>query len=345
MLEPWDGDDAVTVARIILNTFNTSAEKLVPASSAPLGNLLFLAQHELDCIAAISVQHEELLNRLLGYVREYDAALADAIAKTKAGKKAPTSVTTGFTNTSKKELAPLTKEISKRFTEAIPGDVALFGRMMSNLVETSVDGCVQVAHAISVNSLAGGWMIIGQKPNTRKVAADSVDYFTACDDIQPMTDEDAGAAHLGEVPFSAPVHYRYANVCTSELQRLMGNGEAAQAAAKHFIDSFVKTLPTGYGHSFAHQTMPELVLIEVGPEQPYSYATAFHEAIDHPEAGGVGIPRQAARKMLDHRSESHRLYGGAPAYAGVTAAAAIYPGGEPLADVLAAAIAAAFADT
>jgi CRISPR system Cascade subunit CasC len=346
LLEPWSGDDAVTVARVLLNLFNTSAEKLIPASASPMGNLLFLAQHELDCIAEIAVQHEELLNTLLGYVREYDASLAEAIAKTKPGKKPPESVTVGFTNTSKKELAPLTKEIVKRFTQAIPGDVALFGRMMSTLTETSVDGCVQVAHAISVNPLAG---YAEGKVKTRDgwMAADSVDYFTACDDIEPIqddSDQGAGAAHLGEVPFSAPVHYRYANICMSELRRLMGNDEAAKMSAAAFVRAFVTTLPDGHATSFAHQTMPEFVLIEVGPEMPYSYVNAFSTAISGPDGGGSSIPRQAAAALMQHRVSCAQMYGTALTYASVTAMPDVYSGGVPLADVIAAAIAASGED-
>lgn len=58
----------------------------------------------------------------------------------------------------------------------------------------NVDALCQVAHSISTHPLDT-----------------EVDYFTAVDDLKE-TDDDAGAAMIGQVELNGSCHYRYLNV-------------------------------------------------------------------------------------------------------------------------------------
>lgn len=329
------------VSNLLLNLFNVKAEKLIQESAAGVNNLLFLANHEIGLLAAIANEHADLLNDLAERCILYQQMVEEAEKQGKTEKKAKDAFDGAA---SKKELAPLHKAIVGRFSRSIPGDVALFGRMMSNLVETSVDGSVQVAHAVSVNQLRGradGLVQVKSNGKTSWVAGDDVDFFTACDDIKSATDIDSGAAHMGEVPYSSPVHYRYANVCVSELAELMGDDGAARASVQAFINAFVMALPDGYSRSFAHQTVPAFTLIEVSPRQPYSYIEAFQSSIDS-DMSGQSIVAQAVTRLMDHRSECVSIYGGKPISATVAALGSVYPGGENLDSAVSQAIDAAF---
>jgi CRISPR system Cascade subunit CasC len=84
----------------------------------------------------------------------------------------------------KPELPKKDPHIAKVIEKALvdtgkPGDVALFGRMMASLPTVNVDAAVQMAHAISVNTLQ-----------------QEFDFFTAVDDLGGS--EDTGADHMGE---------------------------------------------------------------------------------------------------------------------------------------------------
>jgi CRISPR system Cascade subunit CasC len=192
--------------------------------------------------------------------------------------------------------------------QQVPGSVALFGRMMASLTEASVDGCTQVADAISVNSfgttnLKGMGQVIGE-----------VDFFTAEDDVAPMDEEaKAGAGHLGELPIVSPVYYRYANLNVTELACLVGDPGLAQQFARGFLTAFCATLPTGYIRSHAHLTLPDYVQISCTAAQPYTLAPAFHVSINSCTTDddflAQGIPHQAADALRQYQDRLNVIYG------------------------------------
>jgi CRISPR system Cascade subunit CasC len=180
--------------------------------------------------------------------------------------------------------------------------------MMASLTEASVDGCTQVADAISVNSFGitnvkGMGRVIGEP-----------DFFTAEDDVEPMDESSKeGAGHLGELPIVSPVYYRYANLNVTELARLIGDSELAQQFAKGFITAFCTTLPTGYIRSRAHLTQPDYVQVQVTAAQPYSLAPAFQVPINSC-AGDEdflvqSIPHQAADALRQYQDRLASMYG------------------------------------
>jgi CRISPR system Cascade subunit CasC len=292
------GDDAdnLMVARFLLGLFNLKDENLIPAMLEDSSNLLFLSEHELDTIAAIAADHSVLLQDMLERARRYQEALD------LKPKKAPTPE-----KLSARDLQGIRKALGK-LGQQPPGSVALFGRMMASLTEASVDGCTQVADAISVNSFGitnvkGMGQVIGE-----------LDFFTAEDDIEPLDEESkSGAGHLGELPIISPVYYRYANVNVTELARLIGDPELAQQFAKGFITAFCATSPTGYIRSRAHLTQPDYVQVQVTAAQPYSSVNAFQAPINSC-AGDEdflvqSIPHQAIDALRQYQDRLASMYG------------------------------------
>jgi CRISPR system Cascade subunit CasC len=288
--------DNLMVARFLLGLFNLKDENLIPAMLEDSSNLLFLSEHELDTIASLAADHSVLLGDMLERAGRYREALALEPKKAPAPEKP-----------SARDLQGIRKALGK-LGQQVPGDVALFGRMMASLTEASVDGCTQVADAISVNSFGitnvkGMGQVIGE-----------LDFFTAEDDIEPMDEESkSGAGHLGELPIISPVYYRYANLNVTELARLIGNSELAQQFAKGFITAFCATLPTGYIRSRAHLTQPDYVQVQVTAAQPYSLVGAFHVPINdchgESEFTSLGIHHQAADALRQYQDRLASMYG------------------------------------
>ena len=230
---------------------------------------------------------------------------------------------------SKADLNKISKAIASELTGNIPGDIALFGRMMANMTETSVDGSVQVAHALSVNQ------IYRSKPD-KKWMVGEVDFFSAVDDIAPTIDsDDSTTGMIGEISFTSPVHYRYANIAVKEVVKLMGDSDTAATAIEGFINGFVRSLPDGFSRQFAHQTMPEFVMIQVRKGCPYSLISAFEKPIDSPDHGGATISQQAVNRLCDRRAEMLRVYGDDVSSVSVAALNDHYPGGISLDDAIA----------
>jgi CRISPR system Cascade subunit CasC len=145
-------------------------------------------------------------------------------------------------------------------TKAKPGDVALFGRMMANLPSGKVDAAVQVAHAVGVNALE-----------------QEFDFFTAVDELAKPNS--TGADHLGEMGFNSSAYYRLAILDTQQLTHNLGSEEGSVAIAKAFTEAFIKAVPTGHQHQYAHHTVPSLAMIVVRRGQPISLVDAFEKPV------------------------------------------------------------------
>ena len=151
-----------------------------------------------------------------------------------------------------------------------PGiDIALFGRMVASDPSLNEDASAQVAHAIS----------------THKVE-NEFDFFTAMDDLQ--TTDQAGAGMLGSVEFNSATLYRYANVAVHQLLLQLDNQEMTVNALKLFIESFANSLPTGKVNTFANQTLPQFLMVNLRADRPVSLVSAFEEPAQ--AKGGYLIP-------------------------------------------------------
>lgn len=163
-----------------------------------------------------------------------------------------------------------------------PLDVALFGRMVADLPAINVDAATQVAHAISTHSIDLEF-----------------DYFTAVDDEKDTRDhDDAGAAMIGTIEFNSSTLYRYATVGLDQLIENMGSADGLVVdGVSRFVDAFVRSMPTGHQNSFAHRTLPAVVMVAVRTDQPVNLVSAFEKPVR--SSGGFAAP-SAQRLALEH---------------------------------------------
>ena len=144
---------------------------------------------------------------------------------------------------------------------------ALFGRMVTSDPGANIEAAIHVAHAFTVH----------------REESES-DYFSVVDDLQG-DDEDAGAAHIGDMELTAGLFYGYVVV---DLPGLVSNLEGCNSddwqnadrelAAKvleHLTHLIATVSPGAKLGSTAPYACADLMLIEAGSRQPRSLANAY----------------------------------------------------------------------
>ncbi|WP_406109893.1 type I-E CRISPR-associated protein Cas7/Cse4/CasC [Kitasatospora purpeofusca] len=175
-----------------------------------------------------------------------------------------------------------------------PADVALFGRMVADIPSLNVDAATQVAHALSTHA-----------------AELEFDYYTAVDDEN--TADETGAGMIGTIGFNSATLYRYATVGLHQLRDILGDDKAAVDAVDLFVDSFTRSMPTGYGNSFAHRTRPSLVAVVVRTDQPVNLVSAYENAVP----ASRGIVAESARRLATEFATATDQWGDEPLYVGI----------------------------
>lgn len=143
-------------------------------------------------------------------------------------------------------------------------DIALFGRMLANNPYLNEDASCQVAHSISTHGIQTEF-----------------DFYTAVDDLAP--EDNPGAGMLGTVEFNSSTMYRYANVAVHELLRQLESKEATINTLKIFVQAFANSLPTGKVNTFANQTLPQFIMVNLRVDRPVSLVSAFEEPVKSSE--------------------------------------------------------------
>lgn len=193
-----------------------------------------------------------------------------------------------------------TDDIAKAFKKrglnknALKGEqsvaVALFGRMVASNFNLTVDAACQVAHAIGVGAVENEY-----------------DYYTAIDDDKCRSDDaDQGAGMIGLCEFASATVYRYATINVDMLRENLGDDNVADRAIELFIDSFVRSMPTGKISTFANRTLPDAVLVQVRNDQPINMSGAFEDPI---VAGSKGYAEPAIARFVEFESELRNLTG------------------------------------
>ena len=184
---------------------------------------------------------------------------------------------------------------SRKFDKlSIPGDqsiaVALFGRMVASNVNLKIDAACQVAHAIGVGAVEREY-----------------DYYTAVDDEKKRNDEaDEGAGMIGTIEFASATVYRYATINVDLLRDNLGDDVVADRAIELFVDSFVRSMPTGKITTFGNRTLPDAVLVQIRDDQPINMSGAFEEPI---VAGRRGFAEPAVQRFVEFESRLRELTG------------------------------------
>ncbi|AYW48817.1 type I-E CRISPR-associated protein Cas7/Cse4/CasC [Tetragenococcus osmophilus] len=139
-------------------------------------------------------------------------------------------------------------------------DIALFGRMVADDPSLNEDASSQVAHAISTHAVQTEF-----------------DFYTAVDDLAP--EDNAGAGMLGTLEFNSSTLYRYANVAVHELLRQLNNKETVINTLRLFIEAFSNSIPTGKVNSYANQTLPQAIVVNLRTDRPVNLVSAFEEPV------------------------------------------------------------------
>ena len=169
-------------------------------------------------------------------------------------------------------------------------DIALFGRMVAEPNALNVDAACQVAHAIGVGAVEHEY-----------------DYYTAVDDEKKRNDEaDEGAGMIGTIEFASATVYRYATINVDLLRENLGDDAVADRAVELFVDSFVRSMPTGKVTTFANRTLPDAVLVQIRDDQPINMSGAFEEPI---VAGQRGFAEPAIKRFVEFEARLRELTG------------------------------------
>lgn len=186
------------------------------------------------------------------------------------------------------------KELKQQIADCISSnaavDVALFGRMLADRKDLSVDAASQVAHAIS----------------THRVDRES-DFFTAVDDWTRNDEADAGM--LGNVEFNSSCLYRYAAVNYNQLvANLGGDQQLALRGIAAFLRASALAIPSGKQNTFAAHNLPATILIGVHNSQPISLANAVEKPVwvgEHPN----GLSAASVIRLQQHATTLANAYG------------------------------------
>ena len=156
----------------------------------------------------------------------------------------------------------------------LPGGLvgAMFGRMVTSDPGANIDAAIHVAHALTIH----------------REESES-DYFSVVDDLQ-RDDEDAGAAHIGDMELTAGLFYGYVVV---DVPGLVSNLEGCAAGdwesadrelagqVVHNLLHLIATVSPGAKlGSTAPYSYASLMLVEAGRRQPRTLANAFRKRIE-----------------------------------------------------------------
>ncbi len=155
-------------------------------------------------------------------------------------------------------------------------DIALFGRMVADDPSLNEDASSQVAHAISTHAIQTEF-----------------DFFTAVDDRSP--EDNAGAGMLGTVEYNSSTLYRYANVAIHELLNQLKDKESTINTLKLFVKAFSNSMPTGKANTFANQTLPQLLLLEIRQDRPVNLVNTFENPVKSKE----GYVEESIKRLFE----------------------------------------------
>ena len=178
-------------------------------------------------------------------------------------------------------------------------DVSLFGRMTTDNSMRKVESAIQVAHALSTNALL---------PES--------DFFVAVDDMTLARNE-TGTGLLMHFDYNSSCYYRYASINLDQWIRnlAVGRSEDVTSIIREVLPSVIQTIalinPTGKQNSFAANTAPSTILVElIDNNIPVSYANAFVQPIQTTLSENVSedICRKSEDALLAFVEKMHQQY-------------------------------------
>jgi CRISPR system Cascade subunit CasC len=152
-------------------------------------------------------------------------------------------------------------------------DIALFGRMVANPPDLTIDGATMFSHALS----------------THAVRSD-LDFFSAIDDVTQTS------AHIDTAEFNSACYYRYVGINLDLLQQSkMFDQTQYKEVLKTFIEATVMGNPVARKNSMFAYSLPAFILGIRRQGQPLSLANAFEEPVRQSKNGYVA---QSIEKLI-----------------------------------------------
>ena len=195
------------------------------------------------------------------------------------------------TSEKKTVFDPIIREIRRTTKDRTSApDIALFGRMLADKPDLSLDAACQVAHAIS----------------THRITMD-MDFYTAVDDLQEGGE--TGAGMMGYTSFNSATFYRYARLDWRQLvANLSGDTELAARTVEGFLRASVVAIPTGKQNTFAAQNPPSFLLAVVRQDgMSWSLANAFERPVS--AWRDTGLVEPSIKALDQYWGNLVRMYG------------------------------------
>lgn len=240
------GNNGKRTRQICIDIYNEKIKDYPSQSTELMNNLnelkMYLTNEKVKAKKQISLENLQLSQ--LVYLNE---AEIDFFKKT---------IDSSLINKTKPDLIKFTTS-SQLISNA---DVSLFGRMFASNPSLDIEAAVQVSHAFTVHE-----------------SQIESDYFTAIDDI---VSANKGSAHIGEKEFGSGLFYGY--LCINYdllLKNLTFNAELAKKSIEGLINAVAKVAPSGSQNSYGANSQANFVLLELGNNQPRSFAHAFLKPI------------------------------------------------------------------
>ncbi|PZG19198.1 type I-E CRISPR-associated protein Cas7/Cse4/CasC [Micromonospora craterilacus] len=217
--------------------------------------------------------------------RDWDRLASDAADRAKAAEKKKADATEEKKSKVKPDKQTL-EEAARILDASRVVDVALFGRMIADNKDFSVNAASQVAHAISTHAVVNEY-----------------DYYTAVDDLQP--EDESGADMIGTVDFNSACYYRYANLHLDQLtENLRGDTELVARATRAWLEAFIDAVPSGKQNSTAALTPPETLLVVARDRGAWNLANAFLKPVT-----GNDLMVTSTQQLFGHFNRLRRFYG------------------------------------
>jgi CRISPR system Cascade subunit CasC len=171
-------------------------------------------------------------------------------------------------------------------------DIAVFGRMVANASDVTLEGAGMFSHALSTHK-----------------CDNELDFWTAVEDEKQIGD-DAGAANMGTAEFNSACYYRYIAVNTDMLfdashLASLADKEQRQAVLSAFIRASVLAVPSARKNSMFGFNPPAYVLGLRRAGQPISMVNAFEKPVTAAQ-GGYAAASETALKS--HWAKLKGLY-------------------------------------
>ena len=195
----------------------------------------------------------------------------------------------------KADAEALKKKAIEELGKLLPcdaADIAIFGRMVSNASDVTLEGAGMFSHALSTHR-----------------CSNELDFWTAVEDEKQVGD-DAGAANMGISEFNSPCYYRYVAVNVDMLfddahLGCITESKQKKAILSAFLRAAIMAVPKARKNSMFGFNPPAYVLGVRRTGQPISLVNAFEKPV---VADKDGYVKPSEEELKKHWVELKELY-------------------------------------